>query len=68
MDELYNNFGDFHKRGVPNLEEKRIRLAALDLNGDGYIDKNEFMLFLELIRIVVKEQVDIIYMTLHDIM
>lgn len=68
MDELYNNFGDFHKRGVPNLEEKRIRLAALDLNGDRYIDKNEFMLFLELIRIVVKEQVDIIYMTLHDVM
>lgn len=35
--ELYTNYGDFRKHGVPNARKMRLLVAAMDINEDGRI-------------------------------
>ena len=55
--ELYTNYGDFRKHGVPNARKMRLLVAAMDINEDGRIFLPEFLTIVDLTRIVLKTEV-----------
>ena len=57
LQELYGNYGDFRKHGVPSERKMRLLVGAMDVNGDGRIYLPEFLAIVDLTRIVLKSEV-----------
>jgi Ca2+-binding EF-hand superfamily protein len=53
LEELYANFYDFSRNGVPSDAEQIILISALDKDGDKRIKLDEFLLIVDLTRIVI---------------
>lgn len=51
LDELYSNYGDFVRVGIPTNSAKTILIDILDVDGDGQISLSDFLFLLDVIRI-----------------
>jgi Ca2+-binding EF-hand superfamily protein/membrane protein implicated in regulation of membrane protease activity len=55
LDELYKHYADFRKAGVPRGTARDILIDILDVDGDGRISVQDFLYFVEVTRIKVRE-------------
>ncbi len=54
-DELYDNYNDYRKGGVPDEPRRAIMLNIMDMDGDGAIGLDDFDYFLHVSRIHLKK-------------
>lgn len=51
LDELYMNYSDFQKAGIPKAAVKNILVTILDVDNDGKISLDDFLFFLDVTRL-----------------
>jgi hypothetical protein len=51
MEELYQNYSDFQKAGIPKAAAMNILVTILDVDNDGKISLDDFLLFLDVTRL-----------------
>ena len=51
LEELYQNYSDFQKAGIPKAAAKNILVTILDVDNDGKISLDDFLLFLDVTRL-----------------
>jgi hypothetical protein len=55
LEELYGNYNDFRKGGIPNTPMRTLLVNILDLDGDGNICTDDFNYFLHCSKIKLKQ-------------
>jgi hypothetical protein len=62
LEELYSYYSGFRKSGVPTSRGRSLLMKAMDRDGNGRIYQEEFMMFLDLTRIQVNEEVGCLFL------